>query len=122
MSAHTDIQVINQPNGVPAFAVIPWAKYLAHYRAEPVATPQDDENEYVPHEVVGYMVKEQCSPAAAWRKHLGLTQTEVARRIGITQAAYAQQETAKKPRKATRENIARALGIAPALLDLDQAK
>jgi len=119
MSAHTDIQIINQPNGIPAFAVIPWAKYLAHYRTEPVATRQYDEDEYVPHEVVGYMVKEQCSPIVAWRKHLGLTQTEVAARIGITQAAYAQQETAKKPRKATREKIARALGISPKQLDLD---
>jgi len=122
MSAHTDIQIIKQPNGIPAFAVIPWTDYLAHYRAEPIRTPQhdeDDENEWVPHEVVEYLVDEQCSPAAAWRKHLGLTQTEVAKRIGITQAAYAQQETAKKPRKATREKIARALGIAPKLLDLD---
>ena len=49
------------------------------------------------------------SPAAAWRKHLGLSQAEVASRIGITQPAYAQQETAAKPRKATREKIAAAL-------------
>jgi len=119
MNTHTDIQILKQPNGIPAFAVIPWADYLAHYRAEPVTTPQYDEDEYIPHEVVEYLVDEQCSPIVAWRKYLGLTQTEVAARIGISQAAYAQQETAKKPRKATREKIAKALGIAPKQLDLD---
>jgi len=117
MSVHTDVQIITRSNGIPAFAVIPWADYLAHYRGEPAAEPEPDK-EWVPNEVIGYMVKERLTPAAAWRKHLGLTQTEVAARIGITQAAYAQQETAKKPRKATREKIAQALGISPALLDL----
>lgn len=34
------------------------------------------------------------------------------------QSAYAQQEQAAKPRKATREKIAAALGIAPDLLDV----
>jgi len=118
MSAHTDIQIIKQPDGIPAFAVIPWADYLAHYRAESATAPESEE-EWIPNEVVGYLVHEQISPAAAWRKHLGLSQATVAARIGISQSAYAQQEAAKKPRKATREKIARALGIAPALLDLD---
>ncbi len=43
---------------------------------------------------------------------------ELCRRYGISQPAYAQQEQATKPRKATREKIASALGIAPQLLDL----
>jgi len=119
INAHTEIQIIRQPDGIPAFAVIPWGDYLdlVDDRAEPAIKPQHDE--WVPNEVVGYMVKDRLSPAAAWRKHLRLTQAEVAARIGISQAAYAQQEKAAKPRKPTREKIARALGIAPALLDLD---
>ena len=55
---------------------------------------------------------------AAWRRHLGLTQAEVAERLGISQPAYAQQETAERPRKATRERIAKALDIPAPLLDL----
>ncbi|MNQ79011.1 helix-turn-helix protein [compost metagenome] len=58
------------------------------------------------------------SVVGAWRKHLGLTQAEVASRIGITQAAYAQQEQATKPRKPTLDKIAQALGIHRDLLDL----
>ncbi|MBA1242266.1 helix-turn-helix domain-containing protein [Pseudomonas japonica] len=72
----------------------------------------------IPNEVVGHMVRESLSPAAAWRKHLGLSQAEVAARIGISQPAYAQQEQAAKPRKATRQKIAAALGVPEALLDL----
>jgi len=117
MNALTDIQIIRQLDGVPAFAVIPWADYLANYRTERIDDPVPDAP--IPHAVVGYMVKDQLNPIAAWRKHLGLSQAAVAARIGISQAAYAQQETAAKPRKATREKIAHALGIAPALLELD---
>jgi len=118
MNALTDIQIIRQPDGFPAFAVIPWADYLANYRlAETENEPSPDTP--IPNAVVGYMVKEQLTPAAAWRKHLGLSQATVAARIGISQSAYAQQEAAANPRKATRGKIAQALGIAPALLELD---
>ncbi|MGY8903269.1 MAG: helix-turn-helix domain-containing protein [Burkholderiales bacterium] len=51
------------------------------------------------------------SAMAAWREHLALTQAEVASRIGITQAAYAQMERVKQPRKATLGKVASALGL-----------
>jgi len=119
MNVHTEIQIIKQPDGGPAFAVIPWDDYLdlVDDRVEPAPLPAHDE--WIPNEVVGYMVKDRLNAVVAWRKHLGLTQAEVAARIGISQAAYAQQEKAAKPRKPTREKIAKALGISPALLDLD---
>lgn len=108
MNTPTDVQIINDAEGKPAFVVIPYAQYIANH-------PQADR---VPNEVVGHMVKDGLTPIAAWRRHLGLSQAEVAARIGISQPAYAQQEQASRPRKATREKIARALGIAPSLLDL----
>lgn len=49
---------------------------------------------------------------AAWREHLRLTQAEVAQRIGVTQAAYAQMESAARPRKATLQKVADAFGLA----------
>ena len=58
------------------------------------------------------------SPARAWREHLGLTQQAVAERLGISQSAYAQQESSDKLRKTTRIKIAAALGIAAELLDV----
>jgi len=121
MNVPTNIQIIKQANGAPAFVIIPWSDYVKdHVQADAPSVKQDQflQNEFVPNAVVGYMVKEGLNPAAAWRKHLGLSQAAVAQRIGISQSAYAQQETAAKPRKATREKIAQALRIAPALLDI----
>lgn len=48
---------------------------------------------------------------AAWREHLSLTQVQVASRMNITQAAYAQMERVEKPRKATLQKVADALGL-----------
>ncbi|AOZ67864.1 transcriptional regulator [Haemophilus influenzae] len=57
------------------------------------------------------------SALRAWREHLGLTQAEVAGRLGISQAAYSQHENSQTLRKSTRIKIATALGINPAQLD-----
>jgi transcriptional regulator with XRE-family HTH domain len=40
-----------------------------------------------------------------------MTQADMAERMGITQAGYAQIEAAKRPRKATLQKAALALGI-----------
>ncbi len=94
------LQIINGPDGKPAFVVIPYEEYLSQHGG----------NNLIPHEVVSLMV-DGATPIRAWREHLHLTQDEVARRLGISQPAYAQQETVAKPRKATREKIAMAFGI-----------
>ena len=54
----------------------------------------------VPNEVVNLSFERGVSAMAAWREH-----------IGITQAAYAQMEWGKQPRKATLEKVASALGL-----------
>lgn len=55
---------------------------------------------------------EDKSLIRAWREHLGLTQEEVASRMGVTRAAYTQMEAADaKPRRATLVKIATALGV-----------
>ncbi|WP_275630375.1 helix-turn-helix transcriptional regulator [Pseudomonas sp. 273] len=108
MSEPTKVQIINDADGKPAFVVIPYADYVAQHRL--------DEN-LIPHDVVSRMV-DGASAIRAWREHLGLTQLEVAERLGVTQSAYAQQEASTRPRKASRARIAGALGIAPAQLEL----
>ena len=116
MNAPTKIQIINGPDGKPAFVVIPYADYVQAQQAAPLAQQQDDAS--IPHEVVQLMVLQDMTPVRAWREHLGLTQADVAARIGITQSAYAQQEAAPKNRKATREKIAAALGISADQLEV----
>ena len=109
MNKPTSIQVINGTDGHPAFVVIPYAEYVRELR--------EKEEGALPHEVVGLIVINNWSPIRAWREHLGLTQEQVAGRLGISQPAFAQQENARRPRKATRERIAAALGIFPAQLE-----
>ena len=70
--------------------------------------PQGDS---IPNEVVNLMFDQKITLVRAWREYLGLTQDEVATKMGITQSALAQMETSTKPRKATRQKLADALGI-----------
>ena len=107
MNAPTNIQIINGPDGSPAFVVIPYADYLAE-RAEA--------RDLIPQGVIERTI-EGASPARAWREDLGLTQAEIAKRLGISQPAYAQQENSDRLRKSSREKIAGALGILPEQLD-----
>ena len=105
MSAHTpdSVQIIEK-DGHPMFAVIPYEDYLN-------LLPKD-ERVTVPHEVVGLVVKEGMNLVRAWRKYLGLTQAEVSRRAGISQAALSQMERAdNKLRNATLEKLAQAMGL-----------
>ncbi|HEX8586604.1 helix-turn-helix transcriptional regulator [Pseudomonas sp.] len=108
MSAPThNIQIINGPDGKPAFVVIPYEDYVGEHGVD----------DLIPHEVVSRMV-DGLTPIRAWREYLDLTQEHVAARLGISQPAYAQQESVARPRKQTRERIAQAFGIRPDQLDI----
>jgi ribosome-binding protein aMBF1 (putative translation factor) len=110
MNARIEYQTILE-NGRPRFAVVPIEDFrrLLQQSGQAEAT--------IPHEVVSAVV-DGATSARAWREHLELSQRAVAERMGITQPAYAQMEAADaKPRKATRERIAAALGILPEQLD-----
>lgn len=103
MGTLTDVQIIKK-GGKPAFAVIPYEEYL---RLLP-----KDEDETVPHEVVGLVIKKGMNLVKAWRTHLGLTQREVAKRAGISQAALSQMEkSTNELRTTTLEKLARAMGL-----------
>ena len=107
MNALTKIQIINNPNGEPAFVVIPYADYIANHAPD---------NNLIPHHIVSRVV-DGATPVRAWREHLDLTQAEVAERLSISQPAYAQQENSQRLRRTSREKIAAALGITPQQLD-----
>lgn len=107
MNARTNIQIIKGPSGLPAFVVIPYDEYLAGANAG---------HGLIPHDVVSRTV-DGATPVRAWREHFGLTQAELANRLGISQPAYAQQENSKRLRKSSRQKIASALGIVDGQLD-----
>lgn len=106
-NALTDIQTIKGPDGEPAFVVLPYAEFLRRFA--------HDEG-LIPHEVVSATVN-GASPMKAWREYLGLTQADVAARMGVSQAAYAQTEATRRPRKTTVARVAKALHIGVEQLD-----
>ena len=104
MNAHTEIQIIKK-GGKPVFAVVPYEKWLE-------ITGGKKEEVYIPHEVVGFQLKQDLSLIAAWRKYLKITQKELAARVGMSQPAIAQIErTASKTQNKTLGKIADALGL-----------
>ena len=84
MKEHTDHQIINH-DGKPMFAVIPYDEYTD-------LIERRDRELTIPHEVVRKTVIDEKSRVRAWREYKGLKQSEMAERLGITQAAYSQME------------------------------
>ena len=109
MSTHTEYQTIKGADGQPAFVVIPYQDFLKiNLRAETL----------IPHEVVSAMV-DGSTAIKAWREYMGLTQSEVSSRMGISPAALAQMESSEgKPHKATLRKVAEVLGISLEQLDI----
>ncbi|MEO9387099.1 MULTISPECIES: helix-turn-helix domain-containing protein [Chromobacterium] len=107
MSALTNVQVIKDASGSPAFVVIPYDDYLAMRREEPT----------IPHAVIQAVV-DGATPIRAWREYMDLSQADVAARLGISQSAYSQQEASEKLRGSTLKKIAIALGVEPEQLEI----
>lgn len=113
MKEHTNIQIIKDTGGKPAFVVIPYSDYTRL-----LDQPDIDLANAVPSEVVNLIFDQGYTPMRAWREYLDLTQEEVAAKAGITQAAYSAFERSERPRKATRQKVAQALGITFEQLDV----
>lgn len=109
MSKHINYQTIIQ-NGIPAFVVIPYDEFLKFY-------PNAADDVTIPHEVVRIMIKQDVSRLKAWREYLGLTQQEVADKLGVSQAALSQIEAFdSKPRQQTLQKLADIYGVTKAHL------
>lgn len=103
MSALINYQTILDSSRNLAFMVVPYDEFI---KLPGVVRPG-----MIPNEVVGKRIMNEVTMLQAWREYLMLTQEEMAKRMGITQAGYAQIEAAKRPRKPTLEKAATAMGI-----------
>lgn len=73
----------------------------------------------IPHEIVEAVIMDNATPIRAWREYLGLAQTEVAKRMDITQEAFTLIESAEtKLRPATLKRVAEALKVTVEQLDI----
>jgi len=100
-------QIIRGPDGTPQYVVIPYDEYME-------SRERPDDEVTLPLEVVRLSLLEKKGLVRAWREYLGLTQDEVARRMGVSQPTYAGfEQPGRSVRYATRARIARAFGIEP---------
>lgn len=116
MNAPINTQILKNISGKPEFAVIPYAEYLK--LTKPTPKRQGPKESLIPHDVVEMIAIKEFSPAKAWRKHLGFTQGEIAKALGVSQPAYAKQEAQEKLSAQARKKVAKALGIKESQLDL----
>ena len=115
MKAHTNYQKIEY-QGQPAFVLVPWEDF-EHIR--PWLEGEKIHAAGIPQAVVEAHILKAMPIVRAWREHLGLTQRELAAKMGVSQAAVAKLENPiAKPRRATLVKVALALGIPLAKLDV----
>ncbi len=109
MNAHTETQIIEH-NGRPAFAVIPWREFTA---IEPELKRYRALRDGVPNAVAKRIMLEDIHPIRAWREHLGLEQSAVARAAGMAQSSLARLEANQggKNRATTLARLADAMGL-----------
>lgn len=107
-------QYIYDESGNAQFVVLPvdeYEKLLAGASSDWTNLPylaSEEDKVTVPHEVVEIMVSQNVSLQAAWRIHCGLSQYDVAAKLGTTQSAVSQWERIdSKPQKKTRERLAK---------------
>lgn len=77
-------QIIRDASGNPLYAVVPFDEYQALLDADNRVT--------IPHDVVALTIEKDISLMAGWRKYRGLSQVQIAEKLGVTQGAVAQAE------------------------------
>ena len=110
-------QVVHGPDGEARYVMVPVAEYLELVDSGVTLGPDGEvldvpDSVVIPGEVAERVHLEGKTMLRAWREHLSLTQEMVAKRMGVTKAAYSQMERGQeKLRIDTLKRIALAMGV-----------
>jgi DNA-binding XRE family transcriptional regulator len=97
---------IIEDNGQPLFVLVPYAEYVASLDRNAGESPA------IPLAVSKAANMENKSLVRAWREYKGLSQAEMAERMGISRPAYAQMEVkGANLRASTTHRLAVALDV-----------
>ena len=95
--------------GHPAYVLVPWEEWS---RIKPLLEAERARAGGIPQDVVEAHVLRSEPLIKAWREHLGITQEELAARLGVSQAAVAKFERpGARLRTATLNKIAAAMRL-----------
>lgn len=126
-NSNTNLQYIRDEAGKPLFVILPMAEYEKLADVDEFGFPYDDETETdlidveyeaadndnatIPHGVVKAKFESSVNLLGAWRIYRGLSQQEVAEKLGISQGAISQMEQPdNKPQKKTLEKFSKIYG------------
>ncbi len=111
MNSPTNIHILKDAKGEPAFVVIPYADYLNLTRKGASNALNSG---------VGKVMNTDIKSIRDWRLHFGFTQLDMAHRLGISRNAFTHYEVSAPIKRSTREKIAGALGLAPGQIDFSK--
>lgn len=108
------IQYITNETGERISVVVPigvFEKLLQHNELEQLKLGKATESLWhdvskYPKEVISIFSARNCSMQAAWRIYRGMTQNQVAQKLGITQASVSEFEKSLRPRQDNLERLA----------------
>ncbi len=108
MNTPTDYQKIEY-NGKPAYVLVPWEDWD---RIKRLIDAERAKTSGIPQEVVEAHLLRDDSIIKAWREYLGITQKQLATRMGISQSSVVKFERPdSRPRLVTLQKIAKALEL-----------
>nr|WP_321458660.1 helix-turn-helix transcriptional regulator [uncultured Vibrio sp.] len=111
------VQIINYTKGDPKWK----CRHCKQVFSMPFTDPKPlKDRDDIPSEVVELMKWDEYSLLKAWRVHLGITQLEIAARIGnasATSLTVLERKNTRDIKEVTRIKLAKALNIKPSQLD-----
>ncbi|MEI7379828.1 helix-turn-helix transcriptional regulator [Pectobacterium versatile] len=123
----SNIKYITDERGQKISAVIPIELFekLIHnseldglYELVQNDTGPSDNVQY-PNEVINILSSKNCTMQAAWRIYRGMTQKQVAEKLGIKQSTVSEFEKSERPRKENIERLAELYNCKPEQLILE---
>ncbi|HIF6165095.1 MULTISPECIES: helix-turn-helix domain-containing protein [Vibrio harveyi group] len=117
MCKTAQVQIINYLQGDPSWK----CRHCKQIFTMPFTDPRPlKDRKDIPVEVFEMMKWDEYSLMKAWRVHLGVTQPELARRLGYTSSSsipVLERKNTRDIKEVTRKKIAKALNIKPSQLD-----
>lgn len=108
MKERTNVSYFSDKESGAKFVIMPLHEYK---RLQKQILSHKKDEEGTPLSVVELAFKQKISSIKAWRKYLGLTQSEIAKKLNITQACFSKYESSESLPNPIKRKIAKVMGL-----------